>query len=475
MRVRRPMSIAAAAAAVATVAAVMAGGSSAAAGSSASAASAVVRISPDAVHAMPVDRAGPPSTQTCESQFKIACYTPLQVQQAYNTPKLYRQDITGAGQTIVIVDSYGSPTVRHDLAKFDSTFGLPAPPSFNIVQPAGKVPAYKANSNREGWAGETDLDIEYSHAMAPGANILLVETPTSENEGTTGFPQIVKAEEWVINHHYGSVISQSFSATEQTFPSKQSLLNLRGAYIDAARKGVTVLAASGDSGAADVKFNQTTYYLHPVTSWPDSDPLVTGVGGTQLHEPLTAGAPWTSTVWNDTYNVPTNKYIFGNDGPNPLAGGGGKSVIFARPWYQNGVSGVVGGQRGVPDISMSGACNGAVDMYQSFKGQTAGWYPTCGTSEATPLFAGVVALADQIAGHPLGLINPALYQMSATHRWGIVDVVKGNNTVSFIQNGEHTVKGFAARPGYDLASGVGTVNAYYFAYQLAGKEPAATP
>ena len=187
------------------------------------------------------------------------------------------------------MDSYGSPTVRHDLAKFDSTFGLPAPPSFNIVQPAGKVPAYKANSNREGWAGETDLDVEYSHAMAPGANILLVETPTSENEGTTGFPQIVKAEEWVINHHYGSVISQSFSATEQTFPSKQSLLNLRGAYIDAARKGVTVLAASGDSGAADVKFNQTTYYLHPVTSWPDSDPLVTGVGGTQLHEPSTAG------------------------------------------------------------------------------------------------------------------------------------------------------------------------------------------
>jgi len=474
MRVRRPMSIAAAAAAAAMAAAVMSGGSSAA-GSSASAAGAVVRISPDAVHAMPVDRAGPPSTQTCESQFKIACYTPLQVQQAYNTPKLYNQDITGAGQTIVIVDSYGSPTVRHDLAKFDAAFDLPAPPSFNIVQPAGRVPAYKANSNREGWAGETDLDVEYSHAMAPGANILLVETPTSENEGTTGFPQIVKAEEWVINHHYGSVISQSFSATEQTFPSRQSLLNLRGAYIDAARKGVTVLAASGDSGAADVKFNQTTYYLHPVTSWPDSDPLVTGVGGTRLHEPATAGASWTSTVWNDTYNVPTNKYIFGNDGPNPLAGGGGKSVIFARPRYQNGVSGVVGDQRGVPDISMSGACNGAVDMYQSFRGQPAGWYPTCGTSEATPLFAGVVALADQIAGHPLGLINPALYRMSAAHRWGIVDVVKGNNTVSFIQNGEHTVKGFAARPGYDLASGVGTVNAYYFAYQLAGREPAATP
>ncbi len=467
MRVRHPLFVAAGTAAVA---AALAGSSTvAAAGGVAAAAPAVVRISPDAVHAMPVDTAGPPTTQTCEQSFKIACYSPLQVQQAYNTPKLYSQGITGQGQTIVIVDSYGSPTVRFDLAKFDKQFGLPAPPHFAIVQPAGRVPAYKPTANREGWAGETDLDVEYSHAMAPGANILLVETPTSENEGTTGFPQIVKAEEWVINHHFGSVISQSFSATEQTFPSKQSLLSLRGAYIDAARRGVTVLAASGDSGAADVKFDQSTYYLHPVTSWPDSDPLVTGVGGTQLHQPTRGGTPWTSTVWNDTYNVPTNRYIFGNSGPNPLAGGGGKSVIFARPPYQNGVSGVVGSQRGVPDISMSGACNGAVDMYQSFKGQTAGWYPTCGTSEATPLFAGVVALADQIAGHPLGLINPALYRMSAAHRWGLVDVVKGNNTVSFIQNGEHTVTGFAARPGYDLASGVGTVNAYYFAYQLANK------
>ena len=175
-----------------------------------------------------------------------------------------------------------------------------------------------------------------------------------------------------------------------------------------------MLAASGDSGAADVKFNEVTYYLHPVTSWPDSDPLVTGIGGTQLHLTDKGHTISPASVWNDTYNMATNEYIIGDKGPNPLAGGGGKSVIFGRPSYQNGVAGVVGGRRGVPDISMSGACNGAVDMYQSFKGQPA-WYPTCGTSEATPLFAGVVALADQVAGHPLGLINPALYAMSAGH------------------------------------------------------------
>jgi subtilase family serine protease len=129
---------------------------------------------------------------------------------------------------------------------------------------------------------------------------------------------------------------------------------------------------------------------------------------------------------------------------------------------------VVGGRRGVPDISMSGACNGAADMYQSFKGQPAGWYPTCGTSEATPEFAGIVALADQVAGRPLGLINPFLYRMSARHLPGIADVVSGNNTVSFRQGGKlHTVHGFRARRGYDLASGVGTVNAPLFVFELA--------
>ena len=173
-------------------------------------------------------------------------------------------------------------------------------------------------------------------------------------------------------------------------------------------------------------------------------------------------------MWNDTYNVATNKYIIGNDGPNPLAGGGGKSIIFSRPEYQDGVKSVVGQQRGVPDISMSAACNGAVDMYQSFAGQKAGWYPTCGTSEATPLFAGIVSLADQAAGRPLGNITHALYAMLAAHDPGIVDVTSGNNTVSFNQDGAlQTVTGFPAEPGYDLASGVGTVDAALFVPELA--------
>jgi len=426
-----------------------------------------VLISPDAVH-VGVGLRAAPSTAFCERHYRIACYQPAQLQQAYHLRALYRSGITGAGQTIVIVDSYGSPTVRHDLAVFDRAEGLPAPPSLKIIQPAGKVAPYKPNGNREGWAGETTLDVEYAHAIAPRAAILVVETPTAENEGRSGFPRIVQAEKYVIDHHLGGVISQSFSATEQTFATPQRLLTLRGAIVDAARKGVTILAASGDSGAADLQYNGASYYLRPVTSWPDSDPLVTGVGGVKLHLAAAGNRAAAPTVWNDTYNTATNEFIDGGKGPNPLAGGGGKSAVFARPGYQNAVRAVVGASRGVPDIAMSAACNGAVDVYQSFAGQKAGWYPTCGTSEATPEFAGIVALADQAAGHPLGLINPALYQLSLARAPGLVDVVSGNSTVSFTQGGkEHRVTGFRARRGYDLATGTGTVNAARFVPELA--------
>jgi subtilase family serine protease len=404
----------------------------------------------------------------CEAQYGVACYQGPQLQAAYNLGPLFRHGITGSRQTIVIVDSYGSPTIVRDLATYDAQYGLPAPPSFKIIQPAGAVPPYRENGNREGWAGETTLDVEMAHTMAPGANILLVETPVSETEGVTGFPQIVRAENYVIDHNLGDVISQSFGATEETFPDAASIMTLRSAYLNAAAHGVTVLAATGDSGVVDVKLNEVTYYTHRVIDWPPSDPLVTAVGGTQLH--LNEAGQHTSpdTVWNDTYNVAANEEAFGDPGPNPLATNGGVSVVFTRPSYQNGVTGVVGNARGVPDITMSGACNGAIQTYQSFGGSPAGWYMACGTSEATPLFAGIVALADQVAGHRLGLINPALYAMKANHAAGLVPVTSGNNTVTFTQDGKtYTVTGYQAGPGYNLASGLGTVNAAEFVPTLA--------
>jgi subtilase family serine protease len=411
----------------------------------------------------------PPTTAQCEAAFGVACYEPAQIQQAYNLPTLYDQGVAGQGATIVIVDSFGSPTITNDLATFDQQFGLPAPPSFRIIRPAGAIPPYDASSSQMvSWAGETSLDVEYAHTVAPRANILLVETPVAETEGVTGFPQIIKAEEYVIDHHLGDVISQSFSATERTFPSAASVDALRGAYTDAERHHITVLAASGDNGATDVGLDGQTYYTSPVANWPASDPLVTGVGGTQLHLDSNGNRLSADTVWNDTYNQSAQEFINGDSGPNPLAGGGGKSIFFSRPSYQNSVRNIVGKARGVPDISMSAACNGAVDVYQSFGGEPAGWYPTCGTSEATPLFAGVVALAAQLAHHPLGLINPALYAMAARHLPGLVDVTSGDNSVSFTQNNRSwTVHGYTADPGYNLAAGLGTVNAAYFVPELA--------
>jgi subtilase family serine protease len=412
----------------------------------------------------------PPTEDQCVATFTVPCYQPSQIQNAYDEQPLFNKGITGKGKTIVIVDSYGSPTIKSDLATFDAEFGLPAPPSFKIIQPAGKVPAFNPNnSDMTGWAGETTLDVEWSHTIAPGANIVLVETPVSETEGTHGFPQIVEAENYVINHHLGDVISQSFGATEPTFPSAASIRSLRSAYVNANARGVTVLAATGDEGDTDYSnVAGTLTYTHPAVDWPASDPLVTAVGGTQLALWDNGSRNTADVVWNDTTNYALNDAFDGTPGPIPSAGGGGLSTVFARPWYQNSVANVVGDHRGLPDISMSAACSGLVVTYDGFAGEQAGWYVDCGTSEATPLFAGIVALADQEAGHSLGLINPALYAMAADHAPGLVDVTQGNNTVSFFQNGQlYKVWGYRAGPGYDLASGLGTVNAALFVPELA--------
>jgi subtilase family serine protease len=379
--------------------------------------------------------------------------TPAQVAAAYDLGPLTKAGITGAGQTIVIVDSFGSPTIASDLAHFDAYFELPPPPSFRVIQPAGKVsPFHAGNSNRVGWAQETTLDVEWAHVIAPGASIVLVETSTSENEGTTGFPQIVTAEDYVLRHKLGQVISQSFAATEQTFPSTASLLALRGAYKLAARDHVTVLAATGDEGATSYKYNMQDLYTSRAVSWPATDPLVTAVGGTQLDLRADGTRRSADVAWRNS--------------------GGGQSIVFGRPSYQNGVRAVTGSARSVPDISMDASCGSSVAIYGSFSGGAGQWNPICGTSLATPLFAGIVALADQYAGHgkahSLGLINPAIYAIAARHERGIVDIRTGSNTQTFSQRGkQHTVKGFRARPGYDLVTGVGTIDAAYFVPELA--------
>ena len=167
------------------------------------------------------------------------------------------------------------------------------------------------------------------------------------------------------------------------------------------------------------------------------------VGGTMLSLSDAGNRLRPDVVWNDGFG----------------AGGGGVSSIFARPAFQNGVQSVVGDSRGTPDIALSAAVNGAVDIYYSYQPGFNGWNIVGGTSEASPEFAGIVAMADQVAGHRIGLLNPLLYQMHEGQN-GLVDVTDGNNSFA-------GVTGYNAGPGYDLASGLGTVDAVRFVPALA--------
>jgi len=406
----------------------------------------------------------PQTIATCQADLGINCYTPVQYRVAYDLNPLYSgaatgRSITGAGETIVIVDSYGSPTIAADLHTFDAQFGFPDP--VLQIEQFGTIPPFDpTNSTMVGWAEETTLDVEYAHSIAPGAKIILAETPVAETEGVTGFAQMMAAEDSLIKSGQADVISQSFGATEQTFPgvssgNDSSLLDLRYAFEDAALHGVTVLAASGDTGATNYESDGKTLYPYRVNSWPASDPLVTAVGGTQLNLDQAGSKITPDVVWNDGFG----------------ASGGGTSAVFSRPLYQIGVSKVVGKSRGTPDISMTAAVNGGAWVYMSFAGiespgvSNPGWYIFGGTSEATPIMSGIVALADQQARHRLGLINPALYALGALQKagvpgTGIVSVTSGNNSFG-------GVTGYNATAGYNLATGWGTIDAAKFVPALA--------
>jgi subtilase family serine protease len=444
--------------------------------------------------------AQPPTTAYCDTNYGIACYQPFQLQRAYDLAPLFAKGIEGQGETIVIVDAFGSPSIASDLQTFDAETGLPNPPSFKVITPEGPITTNASNctstfsptgpdlcSDYFGWTDETSLDVEWSHTIAPKANILLVETPVTETEGIYGIPQIVAAENYVIDHHLGDVITQSFGANEQTFTSPSQIYSLRSAYTNAEQQGVTVLAASGDQGSTDYYCDPASGCANPnnalccsstrAIDWPSSDPLVTAVGGTQLHLNAEGYRTAPDSVWNDlssTVGVTGPVYTWGSSG-------GGHSTVFPRPQFQNGVAGIVGNSRSTPDIAMSAAVNGAVDFYDTTDPSVAGWGIVGGTSEASPEFSGIVALADQVAGHSLGYLNPALYAMAQSGRSdGIVPIFRGSNTYTFCQPADTesddscesrsdlvTVPGFNADGYYNDATGWGTVDAAAFVPALA--------
>jgi subtilase family serine protease len=436
----------------------------------------------------------PPTEAQCEAVGRT-CFTPQAIQSAYDLGPVYAAGETGAGMTIAIVDSYGSDTMAHDLHVFDTTFGI-APmcgeegvtctagmPKFSVLSlqgsPATKAPPATSKGpgleNKAAWALEVSLDVETAHAIAPGANILLVTTPTAETLGVQGFPQMMNSEQYVVDNHLAQVISQSFASAEDAFSSTQSLLNLRHAYISASQNHVTVVGASGDNGTANLTKHPVStggaLIPYPTVEWPASDPLVTGIGGTYLCTNPLANTNDPRTL----YPAPA-----GRCKANPTQtevgwtfSGGGFSHVFSTPSWQTSLpagSTPIGSMRGVPDVAFQASAGTGALVYLSLPPDgndsdvtcggspcSPGWWDIGGTSLSTPQWAGLVAIADQMNGGGLGLINPALYKIAsnpAQYAADFFDVTTGNNT----QAGTG-VAGYPATTGWDPVTGLGTPNA----------------
>ncbi len=404
------------------------------------------------------------------------CYSPADIYAAYGVDALHAEGTTGKGQTIVIVDSYGSPTAQADLDRFSDTFGLPRT-TIQFIYPNG-TPTFNnsVNGSAVGWAEETSLDLQWAHAIAPDAHIVLVAANPAETEGVQGFPSIFLGERMAINQFPGAVMSQSFAVTEQSFqPAASVQVALYDqVYQQAMANHVTVFGSSGDSGTANVD-KQGRVYPFPTVNWPSSDPLVTSAGGTWLQY----GWTWNPTSPTDPSFVTTpgsRTEAVWNEPFIQAATGGGRSVLFSSPNFQSGISqSVLQGARGLPDLSWNAAVDGGVLVYTSFPGVRVGWHIIGGTSASSPQLAALVALTNQLAdaGHKshVGYLNPLLYTLPAGDFTDIVPQTFGAVTLADNSNYLSGIAGMAVTAGYDLTTGRGSPKAYNFVHDLANALP----
>jgi subtilase family serine protease len=380
------------------------------------------------------------------------CYAPRQFLVAYSIQPLIARGITGHGVTVVlpeeaetgparpqpVTDIRQSVTdIRTDLADFDRRFGLPAA----HLQVITTLPGSTASP----WlAGVEEVeDTELVHAVAPDATIreLPVDPADASSPAKLAATFAAYVRTAVSN---GAVMSQSgigqdFNVGESTWTSAEAA-TMNSALKYAAAHHLTVVAASGDYGAIG---NGSTTPRKEV-SLPASDPWVLAAGGSTLTANPATGAYESETTWN----TPSG---------SPDASGGGFSQLFARPSYQDSVPGI-GTNRGVPDVAGEATGTSGMALVFSAPGGSQVLIGAGGTSAAAPFWAGLIALADQEAGHPLGFVNPAIYQIAQSPQYhqAFHDITTGDNTVTLRGT---TVTGYQAGPGWDPVTGWGTPDA----------------
>jgi subtilase family serine protease len=390
------------------------------------------------------------------------CYDPYQIRHAYNTDALINAGFSGKGKTIAIIDAFQSPNIVAQLNVYDGFYGLPslnglggapnpALGTFSEIAPDGLTPFVPGDPDMTGWAQEISLDVLWAHAIAPGANIVLVLSKSDADA------DILSATKYAVDHNLGDVVSQSFGENESCM-APALLAQQHQIFVEATQKNITLFASSGDFGSAQIACDGLSAVQ--AVSTPASDPLVTAVGGTELHA---AGYCLTAFGCNPGANPAPGTYqgeIAWNE-PAFGATGGGFSVVYDEPPYQKGT--IHGGKElGVPDISYSAAVLHGVLTYLDIPGIPAGFYLFGGTSAGSPQWSAILAIVDQKAGSDLGYINTALYhigQAQSHYSASLFDVTSGNN--SFFG-----VPGFSAGTGWDPATGLGSPTADQLAYYL---------
>src|SRR5215472_7362217 len=350
----------------------------------------------------------------------------------YSVNDLWKRGIDGAGVTVAYVVTNPDPGLAASMATYDTAMHLPPANITDMALPAPSDPSFVCQV--ECSTGEDRLDAEAIHSMAPFANIIFVHPPVPETIGIQGWPEVAQAIKMIADQHLADIVTVSLGDGENDFTGdptnptadpREAIRSLDPAFLDAAAHNIPVMFASGDCGPTDPPVLGDTGQCTPaigVTAGHVADsPWVTAVGGTIPNAGLAtvAGRTAPDALWT----APNN---------HSDAEGAGVSTVYPKPSWQQGIpalDGVTG--RAYPDISMDS---------------------TDGTSQASPTFAGILALATQLRGGDLGTVNPALAAIGPRGTAaGIVDVPAGYTNTAY------GVTGFDTATGYDIASGWGTI------------------